>query len=94
MTKAVSQITFKHLDAALVEVARHSGNEGVEAHLMTLAYGLGAQMGVLVEPSMMPDAINAILERLTKGIEVGMRETHGIENRFETNVVRMQRSAL
>lgn len=89
MRKAVSQITFKHLEAALNEVNEHGGEEAVQEHLLALAYGLGAQLAAMAKPELMPDAVNMLLNRFGQGVESGMLITHGHKSRFEANVIAM-----
>ncbi|MPY20267.1 hypothetical protein [Paenibacillus glucanolyticus] len=87
----VSKAVFDQLEN-MMNYAEKDGDEGVAEHFRSLAYGLGAQMGVTGNPEHMPEFINSVIEMLGQGIQAGMQTAHGLNGRLSVQVYSVRKS--
>ncbi|MHA6484500.1 hypothetical protein ACX1C1_21620 [Paenibacillus sp. strain BS8-2] len=92
MNKA-GQAVFSQMES-LLDKAAENGADGIHDHLMALAYGLGAQIGVMVKPGGMSDVMNAVVTEMTRGVQTGMEVCYGIRGKFDVSVLYLKKDRL
>jgi hypothetical protein len=86
-----SQAVFRQLEE-LLDKATTKGADGIHDHLMAVAYGIGAQIGVMVKPEGMTDVLNAVVTQMTRGVQAGTEACYGVKGKFDVAVVHLKRS--